>query len=99
MRSKFSIMTEENQKPTQQDVLPAVAKFLSFLWMEGEFRDQPTYLTEIFEEILKTEIGDDLDLRTKMISCIKTSKMLAKALDPFTDQEIEKASIEILNTN
>ncbi|OXB24121.1 hypothetical protein B0A80_05315 [Flavobacterium tructae] len=93
-------MSKENQSPEDQNnVITAVAQFLSALWMEGEFRDQPAYLTEIFEEILKTEIGDDLDLRTKMISCIKTSKMLAKALDPFTDQEIEKASIEMLNTN
>ncbi|MCC9017880.1 MULTISPECIES: hypothetical protein [Flavobacterium] len=93
-------MPKENQSPKDQNnVITAVAQFLSTLWMEGEFRDQPAYLTEIFEEILKTEIGDDLDLRTKMISCIKTSKMLAKALDPFTDQEIEKASIEMLNTN
>ncbi|MDL2141022.1 hypothetical protein QQY79_00690 [Flavobacterium tructae] len=93
-------MSKENQSPKDQNtVITAVAQFLSTLWMEGEFRDQPAYLTEIFEEILKTEIGDDLDLRTKMISCIKTSKMLAKALDPFTDQEIEKACIEMLNTN
>ena len=93
-------MSKESQSPKDQNnVVTAVAQFLSTLWMEGEFRDQPAYLTEIFEEILKTEIGDDLDLRTKMISCIKTSKMLAKALDPFTDQEIEKASIEMLNTN
>ena len=93
-------MSKESQSPKDQNnVVTAVAQFLSTLWMEGEFRDQPAYLTEIFEEILKTEIGDDLDLRTKMISCIKTSKMLAKALNPFTDQEIEKASIEMLNTN
>jgi len=93
-------MSKESQSPKDQNtIITAVAQFLSTLWMEGEFRDQPAYLTEIFEEILKTEIGDDLDLRTKMISCIKTSKMLAKALDPFTDQEIEKASIEMLNTN
>ena len=93
-------MSKENQSPKDQNnVITAVAQFLSTLWMEGEFRDQPDYLTEIFEEILKTEIGDDLDLRTKMISCIKTSKMLAKALDPFTDKEIEKACIEMLNPN
>lgn len=93
-------MLKENQSPKDQNnVITAVAQFLSTLWMEGEFRDQPAYLTEIFEDILKTEIGDDLDLRTKMISCIKTSKMLAKALNPFTDQEIEKACIEMLNPN
>ena len=97
MRLKFSIMTEENQKPTQQDVLPAVAQFLSFLWMEGEFREQPEYLSEIFEAILETEIGDNQDLRTKMMNCIKTSKMLAKALEPFSDLQIKEACGKILN--
>ncbi|MFH6992702.1 hypothetical protein [Flavobacterium sp. FlaQc-48] len=84
-----------NQSP-HHEVMPAVAKFLSTLWMIGEFRDQPDYLTEIFENILETEIGNELDLRTKMISCIKTSRMLVKALEPFTDQEIEKACREII---
>lgn len=88
-------MKIENQKPTQQDVLPAVAKFLSFLWMEGEFREQPEYLSEIFEAILETEIGDNQDLRTKMISCMKTIKMLTQALDPFSDQQIAQACSEI----
>ncbi|OHT46638.1 hypothetical protein [Flavobacterium tructae] len=88
-------MQRENQKPTQQDVLPAVAKFLSFLWMEGEFREQPEYLSEIFEAILETEIGDNQHLRTKMISCMKTIKMLTQALDPFSDQQIAQACSEI----
>lgn len=91
MRLKFSIMTEENQKPTHEDVMPAVAKFLSDLWMEGEFREQPEHLSEIFGAILETETGDDQDLRTKMMACIKTSKMLAKALEPFSDLQIKEA--------
>lgn len=90
-------MQRENQKPAQQDVLPAVAKFLSFLWMEGEFREQPEQLSEIFEAILVTETGDDQDLRTKMMNCIKTSKMLAKALEPFSDLQIKEACSKILN--
>lgn len=90
-------MQKENQNSTNQNIKIAIADFLSALWMEGEFTYQPAYLSEIFENILKTEIGDDLDLRTKMISCIKTSKMLAEALEPFTDQEIKNACLEIRN--
>ncbi|KIA97767.1 MULTISPECIES: hypothetical protein [unclassified Flavobacterium] len=85
-------MQKENHIPLHHDeVMQSVARFLSALWVEGEFRYQPDYLVEIFENILKTEIGNDQDLRTKMISCIKTSKMLKKALERFSDQEIEKA--------
>jgi hypothetical protein len=84
--------SKENYAPLHcDDVMLSLAKFLSDLRLEGEFRYQPDYLVEIFEDILKTEIGDDLDLRTKMISCIKTSKMLAKALEQFSDQEIQEA--------
>ena len=89
-------MQKENQKPTHHDVMPSVANFLSNLWLEGEFREQPNYLTEIFEAFLETEIGNDLDLRTKMIGCIKTSKMLAKALEPFSDKQIEKACSKVI---
>lgn len=91
-------MQKENQNlEHHSDVMQSVAKFLSALWLEGDFRNQPDYLAEIFDNILETEIGDDLDLRTKMIGCIKTSKMLAKALEPFSDREIEKACIAIIN--
>lgn len=79
------------------DIIASFAKLLSALCVEGEFRYQPDYLTEIFESILEAEIGNDLNLRTKMISCIKTSKMLAKALESFSDQQIENACIEIIN--
>lgn len=89
-------MQIENETSIQNsDVLLAVAKFLSALWLEGDFRNQPVYLAEIFDNILETKIGNDLDLRTKMIGCIKTSKMLVKALEPFSDQEIEKACVAI----
>ena len=92
-------MQTENKTAANQDtVMQSLSKFLSDLVFEDEFRNQPEYLTEIFEYILETEIGNDLSLRTKMMSCIKTSKMLAKTLEPFSDEEIEKAGVEIRNT-
>ncbi|WP_409417695.1 hypothetical protein [Flavobacterium sp. PS2] len=90
-------MTKENQKLSHDDVMPSVANFLSALWLEGEFRKQPEYLTEIFDMILESEIGNNLDIRTKMIGCIKTSRMLAKSLEPFSDKQIEKACNKMVN--
>lgn len=90
-------MKTENQATLQYDVMQSFAKCLSVLCLEGDIRNQPAYLSDIFEYILETEIGNDLELRTKMISCIKTSKMLVKAMEPFSDQEIEKACAEIIN--
>lgn len=48
-------MQKENHIPLLHDeVMQSIARFLSVLWMEGEFRYQPDYLVEIFENILKT---------------------------------------------
>ncbi|MFH6934223.1 hypothetical protein [Flavobacterium sp. FlaQc-30] len=84
-------MTEENEKTTEAAVMTAMAKFLSDLWFVDDFRDQPEYLSEIFETILLTEMGDDQDLRVRMINSIRTSKMLAETLGSFSDGEINKA--------
>ncbi|SFC50388.1 hypothetical protein [Flavobacterium phragmitis] len=86
----------ENQKPTHHDVMPSMAKFLSDLWFEGDFREQPHYLSEIFKRILETDLGDDKDLRSKMMECIKTSEMLAETLEPFSDKQIQKACNKII---
>ncbi|MEP6931740.1 MAG: hypothetical protein ABI850_17080 [Flavobacterium sp.] len=84
-------MTKENQKTSHHDVMPSVANFVSDVWFEGEFKEQPMYLQEIFELLLDSEHGDDLDLRQKMLSCLRTSRNLAETLSPFTDKQIQKA--------
>lgn len=90
-------MTKENQKTVEPDVMTAMAKFLSDLWFVEDFRDQPEHLSEIFETILLNEMGDDQDLRIKMVSSIRTSKLLANALGSFTDTEINNACKKIMN--
>ncbi|MBS7232591.1 hypothetical protein KHA90_16355 [Flavobacterium psychroterrae] len=89
-------MTEENQKTSETAVITAMAKFLSDLWFEEDFRDQPEHLSEIFETILLNEMGDDQDLRMTMISSIRTSKLLASALGSFSDMEINNACKKIM---
>jgi hypothetical protein len=90
-------MTRENEKTSEPDVITAMAKFLSDLWFEDDFRDQPEHLSEIFETILLTEMGDDQDLRIKMVSSIRTSKLLANAIGSFSDMEINNACKKIMN--
>lgn len=97
MRLVFSIMQKENEKTSEQAVMTAMAKFLSELWYEEDFRDQPEHLSEIFETILLNEMGDDQDLRIKMVTSIRTSKLLANALGSFTDKEINNACKKIMN--
>ncbi|KQB41170.1 hypothetical protein [Flavobacterium aquidurense] len=90
-------MTKENEKTSEPDVITAMAKFLSDIWYEEDFRDQPEYLSEIFETILLNEMGDDQDLRVKMVSSIRISKLLANALGSFSDSEINNACQKIMN--
>lgn len=90
-------MQKENVKTSHKDVMPSVASFLSDLWFVGEFRDQPEYLLEIFELILESDIANDKDIRVKMLSCIRTSRKLAKTLAPFSDMQIEKACNKVIN--
>jgi len=85
-------MQTENQTTAHaENVMQSLAKFLSDICFDGEFKNHPEYLTELFEYILETEIGNDLQLRMKILSCIRTSKMLVKTLEPFSESEIEEA--------
>ncbi|WP_394775543.1 hypothetical protein [Flavobacterium sp.] len=90
-------MQKENEKTSEPDVITAMAKFLSDLWFEEDFRNQPEHLSEIFETILLNEMGDDQDLRMTMISSIRTSKLLANALGSFSDMEINNVCKKIMN--
>lgn len=83
--------TEEKTNENQETVMKSLSQFFSDLCFDGEFRNHPEYLTEIFEYLLETESGNSLPLRIKMLSCIRTSKMLAKTLEPFSDKQIETA--------
>lgn len=74
----------------------AVAIFVSNLSFDGEFQKQPMYLQEVFEVLLKTEFGNDLILRQKMLSCLKTSRDLVKVLSQFTDKQIQKACDSVI---
>jgi hypothetical protein len=87
----------ENEETTETAVMTAMAKFLSEIWFEEEIREQPEHMCEIFEAILVTQVGDYMDLRIKMINCIRTINKLAEALEPFSDMEIKKAYQKMLN--
>ncbi|TDW46506.1 hypothetical protein EV144_106178 [Flavobacterium sp. 270] len=79
-------MTRENQPTSNDDVMPSVANFISNLNFEVNLKELPIYLQEIFELLLDTEYGNDLDLRRKMLSCLRTSRYVAETLSPFTDK-------------
>lgn len=87
-------MQTEN-KTAKNEVMQSISQFVSDICFDGEFKNHPEYLNEIFEYLLESEQGNSLPLRIKMLSCIRTSKMLVKALEPFSDEQIQKACTEI----
>ena len=90
--------TENESNESQKKVIESVARWVSDIGFDGEFKNHPEYLTEIFEHLLETESGNSRELRLKMLSCIRTSKMLSKALEPFSDEEIQKACVQMINS-
>ncbi|WP_369013371.1 hypothetical protein [Flavobacterium anhuiense] len=87
--------TENENNASQKKVIESIARLVSDIGFDGEFRNHPEYLTEIFEYLLEAESGNSRELRLKMLSCIRTSKMLAKALESFSDEEIQKACVQM----
>ncbi len=86
----------ENSK-NQNKIIESMSNFVSDISFDGDFRNHPEYLNEIFEYLLETESGNNLSLRIKMLSCIRTSKMLVKALEPFSNDEIQQVCKELGN--
>jgi len=90
--------TENESNASQKNPIESIARLVSDINFDGEFRNHPEYLREIFEYLLEAESGNSRDLRLKMLSCIRTSKMLAKALEPYSDEEIQKACVQMVNS-
>ncbi|WDF63635.1 hypothetical protein [Flavobacterium sp. KACC 22763] len=88
--------TENENNASQNKIIESVARLVSDLCFDGEFKNHPEYLNEIFEYLLETESGNSRELRIKMLSCIRISKMLAKALEPFSDEDIQKACVKMI---
>ncbi len=90
--------TENESNANEKKVIESIARLVSDIGFDGEFRNHPEYLTEIFEYLLESESGNSRELRLKMLSCIRTAKMLTKALEPFSDEEIQKACVQMVNS-
>ncbi|KAF2083049.1 hypothetical protein [Flavobacterium sharifuzzamanii] len=88
--------TENENNANQNKIIESIARLVSDICFDGEFKNHPEYLNEIFEYLLEAEPGNSRSLRIKMLSCIRTSKMLAKALEPFSDEEIQKACVKMI---
>ncbi len=86
-------MQKENQTQVQssRDVMCAVAHFVSEVNCQGSLQELPIEMQEITELLLETEQANDLHVREKMLRCLNTIRALAKAIEPFTPNQVETA--------
>jgi hypothetical protein len=78
----------QNQVESSRDVMTAVAQFVEEITLQGNLQDLPSEMQEITELLLVTEQANDLHVRSKMLRCLNTIRALAKAIEPFTYEEI-----------
>jgi len=82
-------------KPT--DVMLAITQFLSSDLLQEEIQQLPNDLQEIFDLVLDSKYGDTLHTRQKMIRIKELVTLSAKALEPFTEAQIQLACLNYQN--
>ena len=79
-------MTTENEK-----IVKAICQSVATAHQNEEIQDLPTDLQQLFHLLLETEQANDIEVRLTFIKCINTVTKLAKALEPFTKQQVQTA--------
>jgi hypothetical protein len=80
------------------DVILSITNFLSSDLLQEEIQQLPHDLQEIFDLVLDTNYGDSLETRRKMIRCKEITTLFAKALEPYTEDQIQKRCEEYKTT-
>ena len=78
------------KKPT---IFLALANFLTSDLLQEEIQNLPHELQEIFDLLLDTEYGNDLQTRRKMLRFKELATIFSKTLAPFSEQEIQESCI------
>lgn len=78
----------------KNDVILAIAKFLSSDFLQEEIQQLPTDLQNIFDLVLETEAGNYLKTRLKMLRIKEIITQHANALKPFTEEQIQCRCLE-----
>lgn len=74
-----------------QDPILAITQFLSYDLIQDEIQSMPHDLQEIYDLVLETEAGNNLATRQKMLRIKHLITQAAKALEPFTENQVQNA--------
>jgi hypothetical protein len=75
--------------PKNQTVIASITNFLSNDLLHEEIQQMPADIQEIFDLLLDTDYGNNLNTRRKMLRFKELTTGFAKALAPFSEQEIQ----------
>lgn len=81
------MMNQTNSEKPTKVVMESIVE----AHFQGQIQDLPQDLQELFELLLETELSNDINVRIKMLRSLRTARDLAKAVAPFSKQELQKA--------
>jgi len=81
----------------KNDVLLAITQFLSSDLLQEEIQQLPNDLQEIFDLVLDSNYGDTLKTRQKMIRIKELVTLSAKALEPFSEDQVQESCKDYQN--
>ena len=81
-------MRTENEK-----IVKAVCQFVANAHQNEEIQDLPNNLQQLFNLLLETEQANEPAVRLLFLKSITTASNLAKALQPFTKQQVQTACL------
>ena len=84
-------MNLKNKAQTATDPILAITEFLSYDLIQEEIQQLPNDLQEIFDLVLDSDYGDTLRTRRKMLRIKELVGNYAKALEPFTEAQIQQS--------
>ena len=87
-------MIFKNTPQHTPDAILAITQFLSSDLLQEEIQQMPADLQEIFDLVLDSNYGDTLRTRQKMIRIKELLSQYAKALEPFSEDQVQKRCAE-----
>ena len=84
-------MKVKNQSQTANDPILAITHFHTYDLLQEEIQQMPDDLQEIFDLVLDSNYGDTIETRRKMLRIKELISNFAKALEPFTESQIQKS--------
>lgn len=87
----------KNKPQKNQDPILAITQFHTSDLLQEEIQQLPNDLQEIFDLVLDTDYGDTIQTRRKMLRIKELITNYAKALEPFTEAQIQKCCCNYQN--